>query len=43
LNQTNIRNIIEIREINKGKTLPNLNRTTQEVVRAKEIIAADKG
>jgi hypothetical protein len=30
-------------KINKGITLPNLKNTTLEVVRAKEIIAADKG
>jgi len=43
LNQTKNKNIIEIKEINRGKTLPNLNKTTLEVVIAKEIIAAEKG
>jgi hypothetical protein len=43
LNQINIRKRKESKEISKGKTLPNLNITTLEVVRAKAIVAAEKG
>ena len=39
----NIKKRKEKREINKGKILPNLNITTLEVVKAKAMIAAEKG